>query len=465
VNAPDEWLDGLLAALASVHEQVGTSPVPVTGESRFADVLDSMGMVEFLLTVAEQCGVTPADIEEAVAGRFGTVAELAAALQAARYHRRTGPITTGFEATTRPASAAGGVVGTACPDPRRDTSAAVSGLPALARKQADDAATPSRPAPLWLAATAVCLPDTMEPAAAIDAALGRPPGWLERHAGILERRIWAGQDPLAAAAAAGRDCLSRGGLGRQEVGALLVTSEAPPLPVGLAAALHHGLDLGPGTVALEVGGACTGFLAALWVAQRLHGSVGPVLVVALEAPSHYLQVQPGPAGEAAALFGDAAAACLLCETPLGPGSALLRDVVLGADGAARRLVRIGRAAGGVQLLLERRALAGRAVAAMAQSVRDLVTLHGMAVTDLAAVVAHGGNGRFPGLLAQRLGMAVDLVWSETSRTGNLGSASLPVAWAARAPAPRSAVAWTAVGAGLTWAAALTGGSPVGAADA
>ena len=34
-------------------------------------------------------------------------------------------------------------------------------------------------------------------------------------------------------------------------GALLVTAEAPPLLVGLAAALHHRLDLRPDTVALE----------------------------------------------------------------------------------------------------------------------------------------------------------------------------------------------------------------------
>jgi 3-oxoacyl-[acyl-carrier-protein] synthase III len=49
----------------------------------------------------------------------------------------------------------------------------------------------------------------------------------------------------------------------EEVGALLVTSEAPPLLSGLAAAVHHRLGLRPQTPALEVGGACTGFLAAL----------------------------------------------------------------------------------------------------------------------------------------------------------------------------------------------------------
>ena len=53
--------------------------------------------------------------------------------------------------------------------------------------------------------------------------------------------------------------------------------------------------------------------------------------------------------------------------------------------------------------------------------------------DLAAlaepvVVVHGGNGRLPLLVARQLGLPAERVWSETASTGNLGSASLPVAY-------------------------------------
>ena len=93
---------------------------------------------------------------------------------------------------------------------------------------------------------------------------------------------------------------------------------------------------------------------------------------------------------------------------------------------------------------------------MADSVRELAQRHGLIATDLRAVVAHGGNGRMPALLARRLGLASDRVWSEAATAGNLGSASLPVAWAAHAPVSPGPVVWTAVGAGLTHAAAITG---------
>jgi 3-oxoacyl-[acyl-carrier-protein] synthase III len=93
---------------------------------------------------------------------------------------------------------------------------------------------------------------------------------------------------------------------------------------------------------------------------------------------------------------------------------------------------------------------------MAQSVRDLVERQGWQVDDLAAVIVHGGNGRMPNLIALQLNLPSERIWSQTANTGNLGSASLPVAWALQAEALSGPVAWTAAGAGLTWAAALTG---------
>jgi 3-oxoacyl-[acyl-carrier-protein] synthase-3 len=211
-------------------------------------------------------------------------------------------------------------------------------------------------------------------------------------------------------------------------------------------------------VTLEVGGACTGFLAALWLARDLLARLSAVLVISVEAPSQFLRLQPGPAGEAAALFGDGAAACLLSDQPLGEDALLVKDIVLGMDGSQGRLIQIALpTAGGIELQLDGGPLARHAVQAMAQSVRELTHDHGLMIEDLQAVVAHGGNGRLPALLARQLGLPPDCVWSETPRSGNLGSASLPVAWACR-PVPGSGpVVWTAVGAGLTWGAALLGG--------
>jgi 3-oxoacyl-[acyl-carrier-protein] synthase III len=299
------------------------------------------------------------------------------------------------------------------------------------------------------------LPTHCQPTVELDDLLGRPPGWLADHAGIGSRRVWADEDALAAAVNAARACLERAGARREDIGALLVTSEAPPLLAGLAAALHANLGLGAHTVALEVGGACTGFLAALWTARRLLPEVGTVLLLAVEAPSRYLRVRPGPAGEAAALFGDAAAACLLGGAPMATPAFPLVDVVLGTDGHAGNLLRVCRAEGGVELDMDGPGLAMRAVRALADALGQVVERHGLALADLEAIVVHGGNGRLPAVLARQLDVPVERVWSETARTGNLGPASLPVAWSAQT-AHIGPFAWAAVGAGLMWGAALFG---------
>jgi 3-oxoacyl-[acyl-carrier-protein] synthase-3 len=239
------------------------------------------------------------------------------------------------------------------------------------------------------------------------------------------------------------------------VGALLVTAEAPPLPVGLAAALHHRLGLSAHAVALEIGGACTGFIAALWTAQRLLPSVGVVLIAAVEAPSRWLRVQPGPAGEAAALFGDATAACVVCSHPRGSDSLVIANILLGVDGSAGNLIQMHNVTGsGMEVVMDGTALAGQAIRALARTVRELGYRQGLEPQNLGAVVVHGGNGRLAAILARHLGLPQEMIWSETAHTGNLGSASLPVAWSAH-PTPRGRpVIWTAVGAGLVWGGVL-----------
>jgi 3-oxoacyl-[acyl-carrier-protein] synthase III len=421
VNPADQQAvaEHLLARVRQVQIALAWPGPPAAGfHEKFADLLDSMGLVEFLLQLAEDFGTTPEIIEQAVNRQFGTIRELAGALLEKAL-------------TAVPKSH----------QPKTMLTAQVTG---------------DSTGQCWLVGSAVSLPSTVQSAKEIDRRINHPEGWLLERTGIQQRRIWGEQDPLTEAAQAGRACLGQAGLSTDEVGALLVTTETPPLLVGLAAAIHQRLGLAPDIAALDIGGACTGFLAALWLARDLVGRAGSVLIIALEAASKYLHLVPGPDGEFAALFGDGAAACLLRNQPAGNNPVLLNDVVLGTDGSGASLLKVTRwEKGSVSVEMMGKALSSRAVRTMAQATGALATKHDLDLSQLAAVITHGGNGRMPPLLARHLGLPSERVWSETASTGNLGSASLPIAWALRGPVSRP-VLWTAVGAGLTWGAALSG---------
>ena len=92
-----DWTRYLLTRLREVQRNLGGElAADDQAHARFADVLDSMGMVEFLALVADDCGVKPEAIEKAVAHNFGTIAALAAALnQAGLAPRSHGCATTG----------------------------------------------------------------------------------------------------------------------------------------------------------------------------------------------------------------------------------------------------------------------------------------------------------------------------------------------------------------------------------
>src|SRR5207237_5737386 len=115
--------------------------------------------------------------------------------------------------------------------------------------------------------------------------------------------------------------------------------------------------------------------------------------------------------------------------------------------------------GAVALHMRGTELASRAIHVVADSTEEMAARHGLGLSQLAAVVAHGGNGRMPALLALKLGLPPERVWSETSSTGNLGSASLPVAWATQTQRPSAPVLWAEGGDELTWGTVLTGNSP------
>lgn len=173
--------------------------------------------------------------------------------------------------------------------------------------------------------------------AEIETRLGLETGWIERRTGIRARH-WAedGETLSGLAAEAGRIALDDAAIAQSEIAlTLLATSTPDHLMPPSAPLLAHRLGL-ERSGAIDLAGACSGFLYALTLADgfvRAHGRA--VLVVA----ANILSRRINPAERASAvLFADAAGAVVLAPSTNGRSGLLAAD--LASDGSGYGLINI-----------------------------------------------------------------------------------------------------------------------------
>ncbi|NRP70008.1 Acetoacetyl CoA synthase NphT7 [Ensifer psoraleae] len=173
--------------------------------------------------------------------------------------------------------------------------------------------------------------------AEIETRLGLEPGWIERRTGIRARRWVEDGDTLSALAAkAGEAALQDSGVSRGDVAlTLLATSTPDHLLPPSAPLLAHRLGLAK-SGAIDLAGACSGFLYALTLADGFVRAQGkPVLVVA----ANILSRRINPAERASAvLFADAAGAVVVA--PCDDQDKGLLGVDLASDGSGYDLITI-----------------------------------------------------------------------------------------------------------------------------
>ncbi|WP_020180552.1 beta-ketoacyl-ACP synthase III [Methylopila sp. M107] len=298
--------------------------------------------------------------------------------------------------------------------------------------------------------------------AEIEASLGLEAGWIERRTGVRERR-WAEPDEKLTdlAAQAGESALDAAGLERTDVGLLLLATSTPDRllpPSGPLVAHKLGLSRAG---AVDLAGACAGFLYALSLADaqvRAHGRA--VLVIAANLLSRRINFAERGG---AALFADAAGAVLV-----GPVDDPARGVVgqsLASDGAGYRLVSI--AAGGSEqpfgadtpiedtrmAISNGGALFGEAVRLMTACSQEALAEAGLAVDAVDRFVPHQANARIFAAVGRKLGVAEAAMVDTVADYGNSSAATIPLSLSlsheARAIRPGETLLLAAAGAGLT----------------
>ncbi|HEX2840967.1 beta-ketoacyl-ACP synthase III [Hyphomicrobium sp.] len=303
--------------------------------------------------------------------------------------------------------------------------------------------------------------------AEIEARLGVEAGWSERRTGIVERRFAAPDEALSdLAAKAGEMALARAGIDRSTIGLLVLATSTPDhlLPPS-APLVAHQLGM-TGSGAIDMAGACGGFLYALTFAEsfvRLNRA--PALVIAANILSRRLNLNDP---KSALLFGDGAGAALL--VPSERANSGVRGVHLASDGSAYDLIQIP--AGGsrrpfkgdldptatLMHIKDGRAVFTRAVKIMTSAAQAALARAGLDLEDIDFVVPHQANARIIGAVQRQLGVPDEKMISTVALFANSSAATIPlslsIASEQRAFKPGERLLLTAAGAGLTGGAVV-----------
>lgn len=258
--------------------------------------------------------------------------------------------------------------------------------------------------------------------------------------------------------------LQNAGLKAADIDTVIVATTTPDLTFpGVAVKVQAALDIPPGT-AFDLQAVCSGFVYGLSVADSLirTGQSKNVLLIGAETMSSILDWNDRTT---CVLFGDGAGAVVLTADKTGQGTLDDRGVLsshLHADG---KLANILNTTGGTSttrhsgvVYMEGKEVFRHAVQYMADVVNETLAHNNLDPAKIDWLVPHQANIRIIEATAKKLGMRMDRVVVTVNKHGNTSAASIPLALHDAVAAGKikkgDLLLMEALGAGLTWGAAL-----------
>jgi 3-oxoacyl-[acyl-carrier-protein] synthase III len=307
------------------------------------------------------------------------------------------------------------------------------------------------------------IPENSISTSEIETRLGLETGWIGRRTGISQRPV-AGADEATSdlAIRAGDAALKNAGMPPDGVGLVLLATSTPDhLLPPTAPLVAHRLGLRAG--AIDLAGACSGFLYALILGSHW---VSAADKAALIIGANVLTRRIDPKDPATvALFSDGAGAVVLLP---GRPTSLLGSY-LGSDGSAYGVMGISAGgsrepltadslkSGGNLMRMRRGAvLFKHAVQGMADAGKEALGQGGLATSDIDWWIPHQANARIIEDTGAILGIPAERTINIVAEYGNSSAATIPIAIAKAADrfTHGDKILLTAAGAGLVTAGAV-----------
>ena len=296
------------------------------------------------------------------------------------------------------------------------------------------------------------VPAEVVPNSVLAPRLGVDDAWIVKRTGIHTRRRAAPSERLSDMATwAGRRALADAELDPYDLDLVLVATMSPDeITPNAAPLVAHALGA-ERAGAMDIGAACSGFLAALRMAagQIETGRAERVLVVGAEALTRLLDFDDL---KTAHLFGDGAGAVVLGAD----GSGGIGPILLAADGGLAGAITCDHDARVIRM--DGHSTYQTAVKRLSEATVAAVARAGLELEEIDLFVYHQANARIIRAVGERLDLEPAKVADYIGQLGNTSAASIPLTLSLLREdgrlRPGHRVLVAAIGAGFTWGAGV-----------
>lgn len=290
---------------------------------------------------------------------------------------------------------------------------------------------------------------------------GKPPGWLENKTGI-QTRYWAPPDTQMAdlAAQTMQQALCSAGLASKDLRRLIFVSSTGGdfLVPATANSIIEKIGADNYCDAFDLNNACMGFLSAFDIAARsVATGLGPVGICAVELGSAFISPNnPRPY----AIFGDAAAACILGPARPGEGvrGTFLKNSGHGGGTVTMAHPRFTKEFEFVQFTIQSAEMSRLALSLIKDCVKGALAQAGESIENIHWFLPHQPNGPLFDAFVQAIGIAAEKTIPMVSEIGSTASASIPLSldrlMKTKTVLPGSNILMAGVGTGISSGAIL-----------
>jgi 3-oxoacyl-[acyl-carrier-protein] synthase-3 len=304
------------------------------------------------------------------------------------------------------------------------------------------------------------LPDRVVTNKDLTLSLNTTEEWIESRTGILKRHV-ASEDELTShlALKAAEAAILDAKIDKELIDLIIVATTTPDNTFPATATKLQGYLGIKNCPSFDLQAVCSGFIYGLHVANSLilSKAAKTILLVGAEKMSSVLDWSDR---STAILFGDGAGAVILTEDASNQSAIIDSEIfsngefydALYTDGG----VALNGIAGTVQM--KGKEVFRNAVEKMGDAVNSLLVKNNITIEQIDLFIPHQANIRIIEALCERIGLEDEKVIKTVSSHANCSAASIPLALEyAKSKGlikPGALILFSAIGAGLTWGAAL-----------